>query len=1006
MRTSLVENPMSSAFAKAACLTGYILLSLGLSPQAFAADADDAIIEEVIVTGSYLKRNVEDSPSPLALVSSADIEDLGAQSVADIIQTLPWQTGSVSRTSTFGGEGGRGAITLNLRNLGQSSTLVLLNGKRSVASFYDEAGNAAVDVNSMIPNIAIERLEIVKDGASALYGSDAIAGVVNFITKKDFEGFDIQYEWQTDEETQNGDVNNVQMIFGTQGERGGVVLSAGVRNQNRITVADRYDRFGGSTASGTGQPGRFFAQGPSTWAVNGTYADGTAFSAGDTVVDGLLPRSPDGRSFGSADVSCEDAAAAGEGGPLGALFGGALCAYDFGSFFPLQGEESHRQFHVQGFYDLDDNVELYYEFAHSGSEFARTNSLNPNALALPIPTNHLGLIEDAGRRGIVPQVLVNGTRLIGGTESSTFEDRPITTETVLDRNNQRIQLGARWDMELMGQSWTADISYTASEVDRALSEIQDTQSVEMELAINGFGGPNCNPFTGTAGEGNAAYAASGGDFDAGQCYFFNPFGNAYLGEDGSRQTDLTLRNPPELYQYLLGRVTSDSQFRQRVVDAVFAGNIFDMSGGPIGLAIGFQRREDSARVIFDAATNSSNLDFVYGATDWGGTLTTTAVFAEVSVPIADNLEVNAAVRWEDFDEIGESTTDPKVSILWRPIDSFTARASFGSSFRVASLQQLFGSLTTVHNMTDINDNTAYRAAITNGNSNLKPESADTFNVGFSWIPEGALEGLQVDLDYYDYEYEDIIGRERFENILAADIAAITAVAGATPTRDQLVAAINSGVGNRDQVVRNGDGIVVRLLPNFLNLSSATIRGIDLQTSYSFDTDVGMFKVGVQGNYGLEYEIQTGDSVFDGLGFYNELNPVAPRRPQPEFKVNTTLNWHLVDHSVYFAIRHVDGYTKKTLTGTDRFWRETVRTALGDGAAESFYDANIDSWTTADIQYTYTLGEIGYLNSSAITIGAKNLTNEEPPWVPYITAFDPVNHDPRGRIWYLRFSASL
>ena len=977
----------SSGLLYSACV-----IAIGSAPAVFAEEE----IEEVVVTGSYLKRSVEDSPSPLAVISSADIDDLGAQSIADVIQTLPWQSGSVSRSSTFGGEGGRGAMTMNLRNLGQSSTLVLVNGKRNVASFYDEGGNAAVDVNALIPNIALERIEIVKDGASALYGSDAIAGVANFITKKNFEGFDIQYEFQTDHETKKGDTNNLQMIFGTQGDRGGVIVSAGVRNQDRITVADRYDRFGGSTASGTGQPGRMRNTEAPVWADNG-------LNPGQPVEGGLFPRAADGSSYGQADVSCEDAAAAGQGGPLGALYGGVLCAYDFGSFFPLQGEESSRQFHVQGHYDLDDSVELYYEFAHSGSEFARTNSLNPNALSLPIPTNHLGLIEDASRRGIVPQVIVNSTRLIGGTVDSSYEDRPVVTESVMDRNNQRMQVGATWDLELGGRAWTADVSYTASEMDRALSEIQDTQSVEMELAINGFGGPACNPFTGTAGEGNLAYAASGGDFAAGQCYFFNPFGNSAFAADGSAQTDLTLRNPAELYQYLLGRTTSDSQYRQRVIDATIAGELFDTNSGPIGLAIGFQRREDSARVVFDATTNSANLDFVYGQSDWNGTLTTTALFGEISVPIGDNLEMNAALRWEDFDEIGESTTDPKVSFIWRPVDSLTARASWGSSFRVASLQQLFGSLTTVHNMTDAFSGTAYRAAITEGNSSLKPETADMFNIGFSWIPEGSLEGVQIDLDYYDYEYEDIIGREGFAGVLAGDEALLNAAIAGGQT---LTEAIAAGAGNRDQVVRNGAGIVVRVLPDFLNLSNASISGIDLQASYSFDTDYGAFKLGLQGNYGLEYDIETGDSTYDGLGFYNENNPVAPRRPHPEFKINTSLNWRMNDHSAFLAIRHVDGYTKKTLTGTDAFWRETVRTALGDGAAASFYDANIDSWTTADVQYTYNMGEMSYVNSSAITIGAKNLTNEEPPWVPYITSYDPVNHDPRGRMWYVRVSASL
>lgn len=547
------------------------------------------------------------------------------------------------------------------------------------------------------------------------------------------------------------------------------------------------------------------------------------------------------------------------------------------------------------------------------------------------------------------------------------------------------------------------MSYTATEMDQSITEIQDTLSVQMELAINGFGGPNCNPFNGVAGEGNRAYAASGGDFNAGQCYFFNPFGNSAFANDGSRQTDLTLRNPAELYSWLAGRVTSDAPFRQRVIDATLVGELFETGAGPIGLAVGFQHRADSARTVFDASTNTANLDFVYGATDWSGRLTTTAVFTEISVPVVDSLEVNIALRWEDFDEISESTTDPKISLIWRPIESFTGRASYGSSFRVASLQQLSGSLTTVHNMTDIGNNTAYRAAVTQGNRNLKPESTDMFNLGFSWVPDGMLEGLQLDLDYYNYTYEDIIGRENFKNILDADIAALQAAIDAGQT---LIEAVDAGVGNRRQVVRNGAGIAVRVLPDFLNLSSADISGIDLQSSYTFSTEVGEFKLGMQGSLGLEYEIATGDSTYDGLGFYNETNPVAPRRPQPKFKVNTSVNWRLDEHSVFFVIRHVDGYEKKVLTATDGFWRATVDLALGSNAANSFYNADIDSWTTADIQYTYSFAELPFFDASSISIGAKNLTNEEPPWVPYITSYDPVNHDPRGRIWYARISASL
>lgn len=209
MHTTHIEITASWVLSKTAWLCGFVLLSLGLGPQAFGASPDDEVIEEVVVTGSYLKRTAADSPSPLSVIGAAQIEDLGAADVAEVIASLPWQSGSQTRASTFQGEGADGRNSINLRNLGHGATLPLVNGKRQVPSWYNDRGNASVNVNALVPNIAIERIEIVKDGASSLYGSDAIAGVINFITKKDFEGFDVQYQFSTDEETGKGDANNL-----------------------------------------------------------------------------------------------------------------------------------------------------------------------------------------------------------------------------------------------------------------------------------------------------------------------------------------------------------------------------------------------------------------------------------------------------------------------------------------------------------------------------------------------------------------------------------------------------------------------------------------------------------------------------------------------------------------------------------------------------------------------------------------------------------------------------
>lgn len=1004
-------TPIIAAGACFALAPGAPLLAASADDPADAGTRRD--MEEVVVTGSLLRRSVEDSPSPLSVVTSADIEDLGAQDVAEIVAAMPWQSGSQTQATTFGGEGADGRNSINLRNLGHGATLPLVNGKRNVASWYNARANASVNVNGLVPNIAIERVEIVKDGGSVLYGSDAIAGVVNFITKKDFEGFDFSYEWTTDSETGEGTTNNVQGIWGLQGERGGFVVSAGILTRDEITISDLYERHGGSSASSTGQPGRFqpVSGQTITWAGNGV-------DPGNPVAGNAFPRAADGSRFGQADVDCEVAAAASPprgGGPLG-LVGPNICAYDFASFFALQAEERLSKFHVTGDYAVADPFRVYFEFAANLSEFDRLNSLNPNALNLTIDRQildgeaprHFGNIEDAARRGIEPIAVLNRTRLIGGTAFSSDEERPIDTFTDTARTDQRLVVGGTLDLDLAGRPWTLDLSFTRSDHVSAVTQVQDTLSTQMELAINGLGGPNCDPFTGTPGEGNLAYAASGGDFLAGNCYFFNPFGNSQFDRSGNPQTDLTLRNAPELYEWLLGRVTSDLQYDQQVIDAIFTGDLFDLGSGTVALALGAQRRVDRGNVDFDAATNTNNLDFTYGAQDWDGRLTATAFYAELGIPIASWADVNVAGRYEHFDEIDEDTFDPKITVLLRPVDSLSLRGSASSSFRVPSLQQLFGTRTDVANMDDLGDS-AFRPFISDGNPDLTPETAVTWNVGLSWVPRaGFLDGFRIDLDYYDIDYEDIITREDFSTILAADNAALEAAIAGGRT---LAEAVADGVGNREQVIRNAEGALLRVRPDFVNAGGAEVSGLDVNASYTIDGDLGLWRLGIAGAWVRQYDTTTPDGVggtvlADAVGQYNLRNPIA--RPLPEFKVNGTLNWSRGPHAAYALVRWISSYDfpRAQWNSAQPFWAATVALANGPAASEAFLTENIDSMTTVDLQYSYTFPQVGLLASTRATVGLRNAFDEKPPWVPDNTGFDTVTHDFRGRMYFLRVQANF
>jgi len=326
---------MPRRFTSRTGLVGLLGLGLAMGPIAAQAADEDEAIEEIVVTGSYIKRSAEDSPVPLSIVGRADIEELGAVDAKDVINSLTFNSGSIGTTNAFsGGDSSTGQASVNLRNLGSGSTLLLLNGKRTVATDFDNTGNGFVDLQGIIPNIAIERVEIVKDGASALYGSDAIAGVVNFITRDSFEGLEIDYNFATDDETGVQDDNLISMIAGIGNDRGNVVISGSYLNRGGLQIGDRFDRFGQSGLSTFGQPGRYVALGGIASNPNFFAPTGAA-----------LETDPDSANFGNpifgqgADPDCDLVAA--DDGPQGTLGNvNGLCIYDFSSFFNLVGEEN------------------------------------------------------------------------------------------------------------------------------------------------------------------------------------------------------------------------------------------------------------------------------------------------------------------------------------------------------------------------------------------------------------------------------------------------------------------------------------------------------------------------------------------------------------------------------------------------------------------------------------------------------------------------------------------
>ena len=350
-------------------------------------------IEEIVVTGSHLKREAGGLASPLTVLDRDDLDVAGATDVKEIIRTMSFNSGSlgVSATNWAGDDSSTGNASVNLRNLGNGATLVLINGRRTVSTSFDNSGSSYVDVQGLVPNIALERIEVVKDGASALYGSDAVAGVVNFITRREFTGVELQVDFSSDDETHEQQDLLFSGLAGISGGRGYINLAASYLDRGGLSFADRFDRFGRSGLSSFGQPGRYVpqltAQGATPVHSNYWWPQGGADPAS---FSGSLP-----------DPECEKAAA--DDGPMGTLglhpdFS-HICVYDYSSFFALVRPEEQVKFHADGALDLAGAAEIYGSFSYSEQESSRGNSLYPDVRYVLVPEHHFGLQLDAARRG-------------------------------------------------------------------------------------------------------------------------------------------------------------------------------------------------------------------------------------------------------------------------------------------------------------------------------------------------------------------------------------------------------------------------------------------------------------------------------------------------------------------------------------------------------------------------------------------------------------------------------
>ena len=866
------------------------------------AQDDNKNLEEVVITGSYIKGSGTDEATPVDVLNSDYIQKQGALTIGELTQKLAVSSGAENNPDSFTAGGTQGTSNVNLRGLGLTSTLVLVNGKRqTIAGAVANDGSVFVDT-ATIPMAALERVEILKEGATATYGSDAVAGVVNFILRDDFEGLEVSVGHQKAESSdQTTDDVSVLAGFGI-GDNTNVILSGSFMQQDPMSSAERSY----TTINAVSILGRSFLNLGGLAPGLPVFIEGTGDYAGTYGPGETIP-----------DANCEA-----NGGIYGAAFipslGGQKCGFLYGPRFNLVNEEERTNVYAAITHDMDNGVTVRGELGFAKNEVL-DNPQSPSYPALNFPT-------------IAP-----------GQAGSPFDGfvrwygRPLGAEApspLAPRNSEFLRASLDVSGSLDDGEWDWNASVTYSENDREGWQ-PDTIASRLTDAL--------------AGQGGASGTESFNIFDPSQ-------------------------NSQSLIDYISAQTYTNTITDLTVADLVVSGPLEIASGRTINVAYGAQFRNEGFQTLRDDISTQQidpqtgtlqdvDLIFLGGGTEPSASRDSFAAFAEANIPITDSLEMSVAARYEALES--DSSLDPKLALRWQVTDELVVRGSMSTAFREASLVQQFNRGTSLQGLVDPlgGGGALFIRVLTEGDTNLKPETSTNTNLGVVWTPS---DNFNMRLDWWQFDYEDVITIENAQGKLSAD-------------------------PNGPDIRRNDSGQLQGVSTNFINAATVETDGVDVSADWNIPAgDMGDFGVQLAYSHFLSYEIPDGNGgETDVVGSFNHDNFV---RSMPQKKWNLTADWERGNHSAAMVVYYVDSY-------------KTGRAVPASAQALGF-NSGISNWRTMDLSYNYNfnLGD----TQAVFTLGGKNVFDKEAPRV-YDAAnfsYDPKHHDPRGRMFFARVKFAL
>jgi outer membrane receptor protein involved in Fe transport len=988
------QKPLVNAISCAIAASAF-----GLSPLVLAQDVvveeagEDQAIETVLVTGSRIKKDVFSHSTPIDVI---DAEVSSLQGIADVgalLQSTTVAAGSsqvTAATSTaFVQNGGVGAQTLSWRGLGANRTLTLLNGRR-VGPAGTQGGVSAFDLN-VLPLIAIDRVEVLKDGASSIYGSDAVAGVVNIITKKGDGGSLDAYLGVPMES--GGMETRVSGSWGKSFERGSFRITGDYHRIDELKMGDRdylacgeyyiFDPDTGERADPidprTGKPACFERPWGHVWIYD--YQDeGGNVPAGakaqfdyDGDLGNYIP--------GFADNDPNDPTI------MRTPPGWFPVAYDrasdgvYNNDHPFQDETSfspkteRATLFADGEYELTDNMELYAEALLN----RRETTVNGYRQFWGYIYNH----DWTYWYGFDFGNPLNE----GWTGAQWYSPTAITdhNDTFIQVDYQRFAVGLRGDI---GDDWNWDLSYQYSNSDGSYTnDVIYGDSIWDQDWLYEY---------------DPDYSPDDFDVPGGSCV------GMVTSERGVPCQDIPWLDPyflageidPGMREFLFGRETGNTEYTQWSLEGYVAGEWFEMPAGTMGVALGFHYREDEIRDVPGESAQSGN---AWGDSEAGitaGKDTTQAVFAEVDVPILagkpgfEYLALNASGRYTDVDSYGSDTTY-KVGLNWQITPTVRFRANQGTSFRTPALFELYlaaetGFLQqrfidpcinwgTAVDAGDISQRVADNCAATivpvtypdglppdytggtvtatifssGGLGELEAETSTSKTAGIVWQPEFA--DLSISLDYFDIEVENQVDRIGAGGIVGA------CYASEFWPDDPLC----------DLFDRTGlNGGTENIIDNYINIATQTSSGWDLALQWVTELGPGTLKVDTQHTF----QDEASTAFFEG--FERDENGEFG---EPEWVGRLWLTYDWSDWSFFWGADFIG-----EVSNTDDFGGDTT-TYRGE---EVRVVLDSDAVTYHSLSATRFFPDWG-LN---VTAGLRNAFDEEPPKV---TTLNLGQIDPAG-----------